>query len=169
MPCVLEYTVRIEWLTPLIADHANIGTPWTMLVNRSIVVQYNAEAVSSGDFYQLSAKVPKGKETFDSITVNVCVSRTGVQSNGMSVVEVGVPSGFKGDISKTANNNPRYLKHIEPGFDKVVLYFDKIAGKTCFDVTAGRVDKVTQSESMPIVAYDYYEPGNMFIYFQKII
>ncbi|KAK3100462.1 hypothetical protein FSP39_020445 [Pinctada imbricata] len=124
-----------------------------------IVVQYNAEAVSSGAFYKLSAKVPKGKETFDSITVNVCVSRTGVQSNGMSVVEVGVPSGFKGDISKTANNNPRYLKHIEPGFDKVVLYFEKIAGKTCFDVTAGRVDKVTQSESMPIVAYDYYEPG----------
>ena len=29
----------------------------------------------------------------------------------------------------------------------------------CFDVTASRVDKVTQSQSLSVLAYDYYEPG----------
>lgn len=33
----------------------------------------------------------------------------------------------------------------------------------CFDVTSNRVDSVTESQGVPIIVYDYYEPGNSLI------
>lgn len=39
----------------------------------------------------------------------------------------------------------------------------------CFDVTGNRVDKVTESQGVPIIVYDYYEPGKSLIYYMYIV
>lgn len=45
------------------------------------------------------------------------------KDNGMVVAEVGLPCGFKADLSKTNANG---LDHKETSSDKVVLYFKNV-------------------------------------------
>lgn len=59
---------------------------------------------------------------------NECFRRKDNRDNGMVVAEVGVPSGFVGDLTKT---KARGLEHKETSSDAVVLYFKNVR---CFDI-----------------------------------
>ncbi|KAK3099198.1 hypothetical protein FSP39_000872 [Pinctada imbricata] len=79
----------------------------------------------------------------------------------MVVVEVYLPSGFEGnqDFNK---GGVRGLKYVEPESDHVNFYFDSLDLKdTCFWMTATRIDKVTQSQKIPVIVYDYYHPESV--------
>ncbi|XP_052696506.1 ovostatin-like [Crassostrea angulata] len=120
-------------------------------------VKYNV--MKSGDStFEINTTLSSSKQTLDTITVNVCIRRKDDKDNGMVVAEVGLPCGFKADLSKT---NAIGLDHKETSSDKVVLYFKNLKRNwVCFDVTGNRVDSVTESQGVPIIVYDYYEPGN---------
>lgn len=51
------------------------------------------------------------------------------KDNGMVLAEVGLPCGFKGDLSKT---NARGLDHKEAMSDQLVLYFKNVRKKWLF-------------------------------------
>lgn len=129
-----------------------------LLVQRiETTVKYNV--MKSGDStFEINTTISSSKQTFDKITVNVCIRRKDNKDNGMVLAEVGLPCGFKGDLSKT---NARGLDHKEAMSDKLVLYFKNLRRNwVCFDVIGNRVDKVTESQGVPIIVYDYYEPEN---------
>ncbi|XP_062578542.1 CD109 antigen-like [Saccostrea cucullata] len=138
-------------------SNVEIKTQGRGLVLVDTVVKYNVMK-SEDSAFNITTSINPLKQTFDKITVNVCVRRKDNKDNGMVVAEVGVPCGFLGDLTKT---NARGLEHKETSSDAVVLYFKNLRGsKVCFDVTASRVDKVTESQAIPITVYDYYEPVN---------
>uniref|UniRef100_K1RG55 Uncharacterized protein n=1 Tax=Magallana gigas TaxID=29159 RepID=K1RG55_MAGGI len=120
-------------------------------------VKYNV--MQSGEStFEINTTLSSSKQTLDTITVNVCIRRKDDKDNGMVVAEVGLPCGFKADLLKT---NAIGLDHKETSSDKAVLYFKNLKRNwVCFDVTGNRVDSVTESQGVPIIVYDYYEPGN---------
>lgn len=120
-------------------------------------VKYNV--MKSGDSaFEINTNITSSQHTIDKITVHVCIRRKDNKDNGMVIAEVGLPCGFKGDTSKT---NARGLDHKETTSDAMVMYFKNLKRSwVCFDVTSNRVDKVTESQGVPIIVYDYYEPDN---------
>ncbi|XP_062608648.1 CD109 antigen-like [Saccostrea cucullata] len=138
-------------------SNVEIKTSGKGLILVDTVVKYNVMK-SEDSAFEIKTSINPSKQTFDKITVNVCIRRKDNKDNGMVVAEVGVPCGFVGDLTKT---RARGLEHKEKSSDAVVLYFKNLRGsKVCFDVTANRVDKVTESQAIPITVYDYYEPVN---------
>nr|XP_022297412.1 CD109 antigen-like [Crassostrea virginica] len=121
------------------------------------VVKYNVMK-SEDSAFEINTTIASLQQTFDEITVNVCVRRKDNIDNGMVVAEIGLPSGFVGDISKTTGAG---LEHKETTPDAIILYFKNLRrNRVCFDVKSNRVDKVTESQEVPITVYDYYEPDN---------
>ncbi|XP_065943931.1 CD109 antigen-like [Magallana gigas] len=161
-----EKTVHVNRKNRLLAQrieldkrtkHVEIKVKGKGLVLVDTTVKYNV--MKSGDStFEINTTISSAKQTFDKITVNVCIRRKDNKDNGMVVAEVGLPCGFKGDLSKT---NARGLDHKEAMSDQLVLYFKNLRRNwVCFDVTGNRVDKVTESQGVPIIVYDYYEPEN---------
>ncbi|XP_052282878.1 C3 and PZP-like alpha-2-macroglobulin domain-containing protein 8 [Dreissena polymorpha] len=72
-------------------------------------------------------------------------------ASGMSVIEIGYPSGFSADPKSVSSH--LLLKRVEEG--------DKKIGKDelCFRVTMERVGLVAGAQPVPVKVYDYYEPG----------
>uniref|UniRef100_A0A194ALA9 Putative CD109 antigen-like protein n=1 Tax=Pinctada fucata TaxID=50426 RepID=A0A194ALA9_PINFU len=125
-----------------------------------VVVSYSVYTKDLEPAFDITTTIDAATQTFNTISVKVCVSRKEAADNRMVVVEVGVPNGFKGDHDRT-RGTVKGLQHVESDFDGVNFYFGSIGvADTCFWMTAGRVDKVTQSQAIPVFAYDYYEPEN---------
>ncbi|KAJ8318519.1 hypothetical protein KUTeg_003610 [Tegillarca granosa] len=125
-----------------------------------VVVVYNIKQSGEHAAYNITTGIKK--ESFDSITVEICARRIKSGDSGMVVEEITLPSGFKADL--TSIQNVQGLKQKEADLDKVALYFDRVGNtNVCVDMKADRVDKVIRSESYPVEIYDYYDPQNQGI------
>ncbi|KAK3100407.1 hypothetical protein FSP39_019395 [Pinctada imbricata] len=131
-----------------------------LLTKIQVVVQYNVYASNMDTAFNIRATMADSSQTFDSYSVQICASRK-QRVNTMVVVEVYLPSGFSGDQDRD-RGGVRGLKYVEPQSHRVNFYFDPLdVSETCFWMKAGRIDKVTTSQQLPILIYDYYEPRTL--------
>ncbi|KAK3607708.1 hypothetical protein CHS0354_016732 [Potamilus streckersoni] len=120
-----------------------------------IATFYNIESGSQQPSFALSISLPN--EDINSYTVQVCGSYLKKGVSSMAVIEIGTPSGFVAD--KSSVKAVPFLKKIEDGDKKLILYFDELGSeKTCVSADVQRVGLVAGAAPVPVRIYDYYSP-----------
>ncbi|KAL3881064.1 hypothetical protein ACJMK2_033260, partial [Sinanodonta woodiana] len=120
-----------------------------------IATFYNIESDSKQPSFALSISLPN--EDINSYTVQVCGSYLKKGVSSMAVMEIGTPSGFVAD--KSSVKSVPFLKKIEDGDKKLILYFDELGSeKTCVSADVQRVGLVAGASPVPVRIYDYYSP-----------
>ncbi|KAL3876288.1 hypothetical protein ACJMK2_034153 [Sinanodonta woodiana] len=128
-------------------------------------VSFYVEKEESNNAYNVSVKLIK--ETLRSIIVETCVRWALTGSSGMTVVEMGVPTGFMAELDSSNTKIPN-LKKQESKDRQTVLYFDQFDGhNSCLYMEMVRVELVAKSQPASIRVYDYYEPDNRAIKFYQ--
>ncbi|KAK3579106.1 hypothetical protein CHS0354_022127 [Potamilus streckersoni] len=120
-----------------------------------IATFYNVESDTQQPSFALEIMLPN--EDINSYTVKVCgrYLKNGVSS--MTVMEIGTPSGFVAD--KSSIKDAPFIKKIEEGDKKLILYFDELGQeKTCVSTNVQRVGLVAGAALVPVRIYDYYSP-----------
>ncbi|XP_050415360.1 CD109 antigen isoform X2 [Patella vulgata] len=129
-----------------------------------IATYYNVEQNAINPSFNLNTTV-KNSLT-DSFILEVCFSYQKSGNASMSVIEVGVPTGFEADIS-TLPELPNLSKH-ETGDRKLTLYFDQVSHDwTCMDIQMNMFDPVAKGQPVPVRIYDYYEPDDEYTMFYR--
>uniref|UniRef100_K1RWY1 CD109 antigen n=1 Tax=Magallana gigas TaxID=29159 RepID=K1RWY1_MAGGI len=97
------------------------------------------------------------KDTLDAIQIETCAHWLKVGASGMTVQEIGVPTGFEADL-ESITQLPT-LKKIETENKKIIIYLDEISTTpTCIVVDLFRTGLVAKTQPAAIRIYDYYEP-----------
>ncbi|XP_052721975.1 CD109 antigen-like isoform X2 [Crassostrea angulata] len=106
------------------------------------------------------------KDTLDAIQIETCAHWLKVGASGMTVQEIGVPTGFEADL-ESITQLPT-LKKIETENRKIVIYLDEISTTpTCIVVDMFRTGLVAKTQPAAIRIYDYYEPANQVTKFYQ--
>ncbi|XP_006820898.1 CD109 antigen-like, partial [Saccoglossus kowalevskii] len=103
----------------------------------SLKVDYNMQEPGGDDAFNLVVVVSDIDQ--NRISLAACGSYLGEGSSGMSVMQVGLPSGFfakEDDLLNMVGVTPG-LKRFDADGSKVVFYFDEILNKTQTCVTVG--------------------------------
>eukprot|EP00794_Sanderia_malayensis_P016290 gene16290-17928_t len=102
----------------------------------------------------------------NEITVDVCATHKFANGSSMTIVDVGLLTGFKPDQKSlkallSKDQNPR-IDHYEENDRGVVFYLGKISNtkKTCITFVTKRVFSVGDLLPVPVKVYDYYEPSD---------
>eukprot|EP00794_Sanderia_malayensis_P016274 gene16274-17915_t len=102
----------------------------------------------------------------NEITVDVCATHKFANGSSMTIVDVGLLTGFKPDQKSlkallSKDQNPR-IDHYEENDRSVVFYLGKISNtkKTCITFVTKRVFSVGDLLPVPVKVYDYYEPSD---------
>ncbi|KAK3609625.1 hypothetical protein CHS0354_038628 [Potamilus streckersoni] len=128
-------------------------------------VSFYVEEEESNNAYNVSVNL--FRETLRSVVVETCVRWTLPGVSGMTVIEMGLPTGFKESLDSTNTKIPNLKKH-EDKDRKIVLYFDQFDGKnSCMYIEMIRVELVAKSLPVSVRVYDYYEPDNLAIKFYE--
>lgn len=122
-----------------------------------VAVFYNIDKDNDTTSFNLKITLPE--ESINHFVVEACTSYLKEGAAGMSVIEIGYPSGFAAD--KSGIKDHPLLKKIEDGDKKVVLYLDEISREEiCFRVPMERSGLVAGAQPVPVKVYDYYSPDN---------
>nr|XP_034324217.1 CD109 antigen isoform X1 [Crassostrea gigas]XP_034324218.1 CD109 antigen isoform X1 [Crassostrea gigas] len=106
------------------------------------------------------------KDTLDAIQIETCAHWLKVGASGMTVQEIGVPTGFEADL-ESITQLPT-LKKIETENKKIIIYLDEISTTpTCIVVDMFRTGLVAKTQPAAIRIYDYYEPANQVTKFYQ--
>ncbi|XP_022321696.2 CD109 antigen-like isoform X2 [Crassostrea virginica] len=106
------------------------------------------------------------KDTLDAIQIETCAHWLKVGASGMTVQEIGVPTGFEADL-ESITQLPT-LKKVETENRKIVLYLDEIStAPTCIVVDMFRTGLVAKTQPAAIRIFDYYEPANQVTKFYQ--
>ncbi|XP_045204949.2 CD109 antigen-like isoform X1 [Mercenaria mercenaria] len=140
---------------PTDISEVNIVANGTGLALVEVAVFYNIDRDDDKPSFYSKITIPE--ESIDHFVVEVCTSYLKEGAAGMSVIEIGYPSGFTAD--KAGISKHKMLKRIEDGDKKIILYLDEIGKKEmCFRVPMERSDLVAGAQPVPVKVYDYYEP-----------
>ncbi|KAL3881057.1 hypothetical protein ACJMK2_033253 [Sinanodonta woodiana] len=123
-----------------------------------ISVFFNVESdVNKRPFFELNVDVVN-EVSLNDITVRACFRWIGDREEiGMSVVEIGIPSGFGAD--KASITSLETIKRVEVNNRKVIIYLDKVESKPrCTAVRMNRVNLIAGSSPVPARIFDYYSP-----------
>ncbi|XP_062608191.1 CD109 antigen-like isoform X3 [Saccostrea cucullata] len=106
------------------------------------------------------------KDSLDAIQIETCAHWLKVGASGMTVQEIGIPTGFEADL-ESITQLPT-LKKVETENKKIILYLDEIStAPTCIVVDMFRTGLVAKTQPAPIRIYDYYEPANQVTKFYQ--
>ncbi|KAL4230965.1 hypothetical protein ACF0H5_011338 [Mactra antiquata] len=105
-------------------------------------------------------------ESMEYLTIQTCTTWLQTGASGMTVQELGIPSGFEADVESLAVFNE--IKKVETQDRKVILYFDEITPTaTCITMDAYRTGMVAKSQPAAVRVYDYYQPSNQVTTFYQ--
>ncbi|XP_061165104.1 CD109 antigen-like [Saccostrea echinata] len=100
-------------------------------------------------------------ETTRGFTVKVCGRWLEEGYSGMSLMDIGIPSGMTPDLDTLDTSKAPMYKRNEMGYRKLSLYFDEFDRQDqCASVYMVNTDKVAEKQPSVIRLYDYYEPKN---------
>ncbi|XP_063414101.1 CD109 antigen-like isoform X2 [Mytilus trossulus] len=100
------------------------------------------------------------EETTKGLRLQVCGRWRQEGETGMSIMEIGIPSGMTPDYESLDFTLAPEYKRKEELFRKLVLYFDKFdALEQCVSLNIVRTDRVAELQPSPVRIYDYYEPS----------
>ncbi|XP_062603689.1 CD109 antigen-like isoform X2 [Saccostrea cucullata] len=100
-------------------------------------------------------------ETTKGFTVKVCGRWLKEGNSGMSMMDIGIPSGMTPDLDTLDTSKAPMYKRNEMGYRKLSLYFDEFDRRAqCASVYMANTDKVAEKQPSVIKLYDYYEPKN---------
>ncbi|CAL1532263.1 unnamed protein product [Lymnaea stagnalis] len=106
------------------------------------------------------------EDRLDTFSLLICTKWLLRQETGMVVQEIGIPSGFKPDLSSLGN--VAGLKRTERQGDVVAIYFDKIGSMSlCYSLRMDRESKVAKSQRSYVRTYGYYDPANQSTVFYQ--
>ncbi|XP_015753158.1 PREDICTED: complement C3-like [Acropora digitifera] len=108
------------------------------------------------------AKKPQKHQPVKSISLRVCTQYNGRDNRGMSIMDIGILSGFKPaqeSLTKLQDTVAEVDK-VEVSQVSVVVYLSEIPSdrQLCVDVRLDREFYVGVVQAVPIKVYDYYEP-----------
>nr|XP_022294895.1 CD109 antigen-like [Crassostrea virginica] len=105
-------------------------------------------------------------DTLDTIKIKTCAHWLKTGASGMTVQEIGVPTGFEADLDSITKLPT--LKKVETENRKVILYLDEISTvPTCITLEMFRTGLVAKTQPAAIRIYDYYEPANQVTKFYQ--
>nr|XP_022323516.1 CD109 antigen-like isoform X2 [Crassostrea virginica] len=100
-------------------------------------------------------------ETTKGFTVKVCGRWLKKGNSGMSMMDIGIPSGMTPDMDTLDTSKAPMYKRSEMGYRKLSLYFDEFDSQAqCASIYMANTDKVAEKQPSVIRLYDYYEPKN---------
>ncbi|KAJ8305151.1 hypothetical protein KUTeg_017286 [Tegillarca granosa] len=106
---------------------------------------------------RFSMNVTLLEEKLNRLTLRTCTRYLMTGASGMTVLELGIPTGFELDSESVIEVST--LKRTETVDRKVIFYFDKITQtETCLTLSVTRTDLVAKSQPVPVRVYDYYSP-----------
>ncbi|XP_077987221.1 A.superbus venom factor 1-like [Glandiceps talaboti] len=100
-----------------------------------------------------------------AVTIDVCSRYLKEGSAGMSIIDVGLFTGFKpvkSDLDELLNNVDSPVQRYEITHRSVIIYVDMIPseGQVCVAFSANQEYKVGEVQSVAVHVYDYYSPDN---------
>ncbi|XP_033626083.1 CD109 antigen-like isoform X2 [Asterias rubens] len=155
---------RVELPVTMGTVSASISGTGSCILQFSVF--YNLMEVLVRPSFELTVEmVDKDKDT---VTITACGKYIGSDdSTGMSMLEVGLPSGFYADEDalKNAVKEDNHLEKYEIAQRTVFLYLNALRKDTlyCFTVMAIRDTIVTNLKPSNAVIYDYYRPGDQTV------
>ncbi|XP_071786205.1 CD109 antigen-like isoform X2 [Asterias amurensis] len=155
---------RVELPVTMGTVSASISGTGSCILQFSVF--YNLMEVLVRPSFELTVEmVDKDKNT---VTITACGKYIGSDdSTGMSMLEVGLPSGFYADEDalKNAVKEDEHLEKYEIAQRTVFLYLNALSKDTlyCFTVMARRDTIVTNLKPSNAVIYDYYRPGDQTV------
>ncbi|XP_061165105.1 CD109 antigen-like [Saccostrea echinata] len=111
-------------------------------------------------------------ETQKGFTVKICGRWLKEGHSGMSMMDIGIPSGMSPDLDTLDTSKAPMYKRNEMGHRKLSLYFDEFDSQAqCASVYMANTDKVAEKQPSVIRLYDYYEPKNQAttFYLSKVL
>ncbi|XP_077986835.1 A.superbus venom factor 1-like [Glandiceps talaboti] len=100
-----------------------------------------------------------------SVTINACARYLKEGNAGMSIIDVGLFTGFKpvkSDLDELLNNVESPVQRYEITDRSVIIYVDEIPSdsRVCVEFRAKQEYKVGQVQPVAVHVYDYYAPDN---------
>ncbi|KAK3607700.1 hypothetical protein CHS0354_016724 [Potamilus streckersoni] len=148
-------------------DRMHITATGSGMVLIEIAVFFNVEYdINKRPFFELNVEVVK-EMSLNDINVQACFRWIGDgEETGMSVVEIGIPSGFGAD--KDSITSLETIKRVELNNRKVNIYLDMVESKPrCIDVHMNRVNLIAGSNPVPARIFDYYSPEKQVTVFYQ--
>lgn len=105
---------------------------------------------------------PQKHKPIDALELRVCVRFKGPGKTGMSILDVGIFTGFTVDNKEMKKlENTSFIDRIEPSDRSVVFYLSEIPSNrdTCVTFRVLRLFDVGTIQPVPVNVYDYYEPA----------
>ncbi|XP_060084301.1 CD109 antigen-like [Ylistrum balloti] len=98
------------------------------------------------------------EESMTGFVVEVCGRWMKKGASGMSIIEIGYPSGMEPDGDTLDTTRAPDYKRMEKAARGLVLYFDEFNSEPqCVSVYMMRTDMVAEQKPAPIKIYDYYD------------
>ncbi|XP_033742010.1 pregnancy zone protein-like isoform X2 [Pecten maximus] len=98
------------------------------------------------------------EESMTGFLVEVCGRWMKKGASGMSIIEIGYPSGMEPDTDTLNTVRAPEYKRLETAARGLVLYFDEFNSEAqCVSIYMMRVDMVAEQKPAPIRIYDYYD------------
>ncbi|XP_025086510.1 CD109 antigen-like [Pomacea canaliculata] len=147
---------------------ASTSGTFTQFPEAKVVMEYNINDSTTSEIFQITYQVVKA--SVKTFTVVVEAKRVDGKQGGMTLLEVGIPTGFSVDLTHPSYSVPT-SKLQEQGHRKYILYYDEVNAS---GVRASLPMSVSQgipvnTQPVPIKIYDYYEPGGkqqLTVYYQ---
>ncbi|XP_069129864.1 CD109 antigen-like isoform X2 [Argopecten irradians] len=98
------------------------------------------------------------EESMTGFLVQVCGRWMRKGASGMSIIEIGYPSGMQPDVDTLNTDRAPEYKRLETATRGLVLYFDEFNNEAqCVSIYMVRTDMVAEQKPAPIRIYDYYD------------
>ncbi|XP_069130827.1 CD109 antigen-like isoform X2 [Argopecten irradians] len=151
---------------PSIPSHVTVSGTGSGMGLVEVSVFFNVEQEVEEPSFEVDVTIVE--ESLNALKVRSCTRWLKTGASGMTVQEVGVPTGFAPDLESLEKLKIPTLKKTETENRKVILYFDEITTTPlCITMDAFRTDQVAKSQPAPIRVYDYYEPSNQVTKFYQ--
>ncbi|XP_033103844.1 CD109 antigen-like [Anneissia japonica] len=152
---------------PVTSGSVDITVSGSGSVLVQFTVSYNMEEVDQVPAFNVVVTVVDDDP--NNIQVEVCGQYLKEEESGMSIMEVGIPSGFDVDEDKLKEELSKIvtLQKYELQTRYVNLYLDEIAyeHRTCVRITAFRSNIVSNIKPSPVKVYNYYQPDEQMTMF----
>ncbi|XP_033103838.1 CD109 antigen-like, partial [Anneissia japonica] len=152
---------------PVTTGSVSVSVSGSGSVLVQFTVSYNVEEVVQVPAFDVNLTVTN--DDLNSIQVECCGQYLRQEESGMSIMEVGIPSGFDVNEDKLKEEllivGP--LQQYELQARHVNLYLDQIAynQSTCARITAFRSNIVSNIKPSPVKVYNYYQPDEQMTKF----
>ncbi|XP_025086517.1 C3 and PZP-like alpha-2-macroglobulin domain-containing protein 8 [Pomacea canaliculata] len=119
----VDVTIVSSNIPPVVQISASTSGTFTGFPEAKVVMQYNINDSTTSEIFQITYRVVKASVKI--FTVVVQAKRVDGKQGGMTLLEVGIPTGFSVDLTHPSYSVPN-SKLQEQGHRKYILYYDEV-------------------------------------------